>query len=429
MPWGIDIMQQFDLIVVGGGPAGYFGALRFTSLCPQASILILEKDEHVLQKLLMSGGGRCNITHDCDDPRELIKFYPRGGKALLNAFYHFGPQDLLAWFVERGLNFYCDPSGCYFPVTDKAQSVVDVLVSEADDLGIRTWNGSGMEKLVRSSEKEDYEVHLSDGQRISAPNVLVATGGSRQALKILQGLGIAITKPIPSLFAFQLHDPFLSELAGITMDLVELSLPATPFRQSGALLVTHRGLSGPAVINLSAWAARLLHDAGYRYELVIDWLTGRGLAERSFSLLKEKKQLFGSKQVDKASPFDEIPERLWQGLLSRAGLSPGMRWGDLSLTQLGSLNHELRRGIYLINGRDVHRQEYVTCGGVDLKEVDLSGFESRSFPGLCFAGEVLDIDGLTGGYNLQNCWTTGWIAGERLAKSFGNATSHHLEEN
>jgi hypothetical protein len=420
VPWGIDSMQHFDLIVVGGGPAGFFGALRFASLCPQASVLILEKDENILQKLLISGGGRCNITHDYDDPQELIKFYPRGGKALLNAFYHFGPQDLLAWFVERGLNFYCDPSGCYFPVTDKAQSVVDVLVKEADNLGVRTWMRAGMEQLTRSAETRGYDVRLTDGQQISAPYVLVATGGSRQAFKVLQALGIAITKPIPSLFAFKLQDPVLSELAGITVDMVELSLPGTPFRQSGALLITHRGLSGPAVINLSAWAVRILHDAGYRYELVIDWLAGRGPADRSLAVLKETKQALGSKQVGKSSPFDEIPDRLWQGLLCRAGLSTDIRWGDLSLPQLGSVNHELRRGNYLITGRDAHRQEYVTCGGVDLKEVDLSGFESRSFTGLCFAGEVLDIDGLTGGYNLQNCWTTGWIAGERLAKCFEN---------
>jgi predicted Rossmann fold flavoprotein len=416
VPWDIDRMQQFDLIVVGGGPAGFFGALRFASLCPKASILILEKDECVLQKLLISGGGRCNITHDCNDPRELIKFYPRGGKALLNAFYQFGPQELLAWFIGRGLNFYRDPAGCYFPLTDKAQSVVDVLVSEADHLGIQTWTGTGMEQLIQNLETGDYEVSLTDGQQISSPYVLVATGGSRQGFKVLQGLGIAITKPIPSLFAFQLQDPFLSELAGITIDRVELSLPGTPFRQSGALLITHRGLSGPVVINLSAWAARILHDAGYRHNLVIDWLAGRGHTDRSLAIVKENKQAFGSKQVGKTWPFEEIPERLWQRLLSCAGLSTGVRWGDLSLIQLDSLNQELRHGNYLITGRDAHRQEYVTCGGVDLKEVDLSGFESRTYPGLCFAGEVLDIDGLTGGYNLQNCWTTGWIAGERLAR-------------
>ena len=421
-------MQRFDLIVVGGGPSGFFGALRFASLCPQASILILEKDDHVLQKLLISGGGRCNITHDCDDPRELIKFYPRGGKALLNAFYHFGPRDLLAWFEGRGLHFYCDPEGCYFPITDKAQSVADVLIREADNLSIQTWMKAGLERLIRIPETGDFEVGLSDGQQVTAHNVMVATGGNRQAFKVLQGLGIAIKKPVPSLFAFQLLDPFLSELAGITVDLVELTLSGTPFHQSGALLITHRGLSGPVVINLSAWAARILHDAGYRYELEIDWLGRRGSIDQSFAVLKEFKQAQGSKQVGKVSPFEEIPERLWQGLLSRAGLSTGMRWGDLSLTQLGSLNQELRRGNYLITGRDAHRQEYVTCGGVDLKEVDLRGFESRPFPGLCFAGEVLDIDGLTGGYNLQNCWTTGWIAGERLAQKYlGTVTKDNTE--
>jgi len=411
-------MQRFDLIVVGGGPAGFFGALRFASLCPQASILILEKDDHVLQKLLISGGGRCNITHDCDDPRELIRFYPRGGKALLNAFYQFGPQHLLTWFEGRGLNFYCDPEGCYFPSTDKAQSVVDVLVKAAEHFGIRVWTQAGMQNITYDAGKGEYSIQLSVGEEVVAPLVLIATGGNRDAMQVSARFGIATIAPIPSLFAFKMEETFLEDLAGITVEQVNLSLPGTPFSQSGVLLITHRGLSGPAVINLSAWAARLLHNKKYRQDLVIDWLPGEGRTDLSLNDLKTYKLAHGSKAVSQRSPFDQLSERLWKGLVRQAGMAEDMRWGDLSLSQLVILNRELRGGVYHINGRDTHRQEFVTCGGVDLKEIDLSGFESRSFPGLCFAGEVLDIDGLTGGYNLQNCWTTGWIAGERLATCY-----------
>jgi hypothetical protein len=412
--------------VVGGGPAGFFGALRFGSLCPQASILILEKDDHVLQKLLISGGGRCNITHDCDDPRELIKFYPRGGKALLNAFYQFGPQHLLTWFEEHGLNFYCDPEGCYFPITDKAQSVVDVLVKAAEHFGIRVWTQAGMRSITHDVGKEEYSIQLSVGEEVVAPLVLIATGGNRDAMQVAARFGLATISPIPSLFAFKMEETFLEDLAGITVEQVNLALPGTPFSQSGVLLITHRGLSGPAVINLSAWAARLLHDKKYRQDLVIDWLPGEGRADLSLNDLKTYKLAHGSKTVSQRSPFDQLSERLWKGLVRQAGMAADLRWGDLSLTQLVILNRELRGGVYHINGRDIHRQEFVTCGGVDLKEVDLSGFESRSFPGLCFAGEVLDIDGLTGGYNLQNCWTTGWIAGERLAQKYpGTVTKHN----
>lgn len=416
-------MEKFDLIVVGGGPAGFFGALRFAELCPKASVLILEKGDTLLQKVLISGGGRCNITHDCNDPNELIKAYPRGGKALRNAFYQFGPAQLIKWFEARGLKFYSDSKGCYFPVTDKAQSVVTVLLDEAARLGIKLHTGAGVQSIQREESSLHYKLGLSDGAEVSAPLVLIASGGNRQMLKILRDFGVQIEKPVPSLFSFKLDEPALLSLAGITVEEVLLTLPQTDFRHTGVLLITHRGLSGPAVINLSSKAARLLYEADYQHSLWIDWLPGLGKMTLSLAHLKAFKQKNGRKLVETTAPYSDLPERLWKTLVRRTGIADPLHWADLSNAHMDALNLELRRGAFQIVGRDPHRQEYVTCGGVSLKQVDLSGFESKLHAGVCFAGEVLDIDGLTGGYNFQNCWSTAWVAAGRLAQRFEQMTN------
>jgi len=409
-------MNEFDLIVAGGGPAGFFGALRFTELCPQASVLILEKSDAVLQKVLITGSGQCNITHNCNNPKELIKFYPRGSKALLNAFYQFGPEDVIQWFGERGLKFYCDDTGCYFPITDNAQSVVDILTQESVSLGIHVWTETGMESLHYNNETQCFNIKISNEDMIQSPLLLIATGGNRQGLKTLRDFGLDIIPPIPSLFAFQLQDPQITQLAGITVPNVALSLPGSSLRQTGPILITHRGLSGPVVINLSAWAARLLHESAYKYPLLIDWLPGSGPEAASLEILIAYKQKNGSQPLDKLSPFFELPIRLWKAMVGRTGLEIVKHLVDLTKAQLASLNQQVRRGEYQITGRDPHKQEYVTCGGVDLKQLDQRWFESKCYRGLCFAGEVLDVDGLTGGYNLQNCWSTAWVAAGRLAE-------------
>ncbi len=416
-------MKTYDLIVVGGGPAGFFGALRFAELCPKASVLILEKGDTLLQKVLISGGGRCNISHDCNDPNELIKAYPRGGKALRNAFYQFGPAQLIKWFETRGLKFYIDTEGCYFPVTDKAQSVVHVLLDGATRLGIQLRTGAGVQSIQRKESSLYYKLGLSDGAEVSAPLVLIASGGNRQMLKILRDFGVQIEKPVPSLFSFKLDEPALLSLAGITLEEVLVTLPQTDFRHTGALLITHRGLSGPAVINLSSKAARRLWEEGYQHPLWIDWLPSLGNTYYSLTTLRGFKHKNGWQVVEKASPFQDLPERLWKTLVRRTGIADSLHWADLSNAQMDALNLELRRGAFQIVGRDPHRQEYVTCGGVSLKQVDLSGFESKLHAGVCFAGEVLDIDGLTGGYNFQNCWSTAWVAASRLAQRFEQMTN------
>jgi len=408
-------MQPFDLVVVGGGPAGFFGAIRFKQLCPLARVLIVEKDSLPLRKLLQTGGGRCNITHACPDPREFIKSYPRGGKFLLGALFHFGPDDLLNWFEDQGLDFYCDPQGCYFPITDRAQSVVDILLDRAKKIAIEIRTQVSMEDLAINLQDNSCLIGLSSGDQVYSSLVLIATGDNRKALEVVAKLGIPQSPVMPALFAFKLQEPGLAQLAGITVERVGLRLPLTPFAQAGTLLITHRGLSGPVVINLSSWAARHLHDAGYRHALQVDWLDGIGDQGSSNEILKQYKRSNSTRRITALSPFPALSLRLWQWLVLRSQIPEQLRWGDLSKVQMAGLNLVLRAGLFAICGRDAHKQEFVTCGGVQLDAIDAQGFECRDLPGLCFAGEVLDIDGLTGGYNLQNCWTSAWLAGERLA--------------
>lgn len=418
--------QTFDLIVIGGGPAGFFAAIRFAALvsanhAPRVDpprVLILEKSEQVLGKLLLSGGGRCNLTHDTSDPAELIRFYPRGRKALRNTFYRFGPPQTVQWFAERGLRCYTDEIGCVFPLSNSSQSLADVLTGEAERLGVRVWTQAGAQGLAQDETTRRWQVRISNGSEVSAPLLLIAAGGSRAMLKGLRAIGVTVEDPIPSLFAFRLAETEFIPLAGIVVEDTQTSLPGTRLKQRGALLFTHRGISGPAVINLSAWAARELHQSQYQRPISIDFLPAHGSPDTTDSQLLAQKQQASTRQVNSRSPFEALPARLWEVLCARAGLPETLRWADMSKAQLAKLRTELRACLVHLTARDTHQQEYVTCGGVALHGIDLQTFESKTRPGLFFAGEVLDVDGLTGGYNLQNCWSTGWAAGTSMAQCY-----------
>ena len=408
--------SHFDLVVVGGGPAGYFAASRFASLCPESKVLLIEKSSQVLQKLLITGGGRCNITHRSNDPQELISQYPRGGKSLLNHFYNFGPSELLKWFEARGLDFYCDANDCYFPTTDRAQSVVDILISGAEQLGIIVWVDAGMEGLLWDDRNRHFRIALPGGNTVQTKQLLIASGGNRNALRVLALFGIQINAPVPSLFTFKVNDELLNQLSGITIDQVGMSLPGTTLGHTGALLITHHGLSGPVVLNLSSKAARFLSDVGYLAPLQVDWLPGLGPEGFTMDLLQQWKKAHGASTVVKTSVFKELPLRVWQMVIKRVNITDALRWADLTKPQLVVINQMLRRMIIELTGREASKQEYVTCGGVDLGQLHQQGYALKTNPNMCFAGEVLDIDGFSGGYNLQNCWTTAWVAAGWLAK-------------
>lgn len=405
--------HSFDLVMVGGGPASIFAAIQFAERCPDANIVILEKTDRLLQKVLISGGGRCNLTHDCNDPRELINFYPRGGKSLLNAFYQFGPKDTIGWFNSREVNFYVDDDGCYFPSTNRSQTIIDILLNRTNQLGIKTWTQVAAERI--SIEKEtQYYIHLSSGDQLLTPRLLMATGGNRQALKMIQALGENVIPPVPSLFSFIINDYRLEGLPGLTVSPAKLSIPGSKFSQVDDLLITHRGLSGPAAINLSAWAARYFHEHQYQLPLEIDWLPLLGNIEEFYASLWQYRETHSTRLITNRCPFPQLVHRLWERLCQSAGIDEKTRWADLSKKRIRTLAQELRKGQFKIDGRNQQKQEYVTCGGVDLKSIHLKTMQSKLFPNLFYAGEVLNIDGLTGGYNLQNCWTTGWIAGNSM---------------
>ena len=437
-----DASIVWDLIIVGGGPAGFFAALACAAGASPTSpfkILILEKANRPLGKVLVSGGGRCNLTHACYDPAQLVTYYPRGGVALRGAFTRFQPADTMAWFEQRGVRLKTEADGRVFPVSDQAQTVVDCLLEAAAQAGILLRTRASVAAvsavpvavLGGESSANPLPIRLpkhftltlaGSSETFTARCVLLATGGESGSLALAQGLGHTLAPPVPSLFTFTVHDARLQGLAGVAVDPVGLALLAEDgsplrgagMRQLGPLLVTHWGLSGPAVLRLSAWGARELHGCAYQAGLRINWL-GEMRQEQALDALRAYKESHARQKPAVHAPFDCLPQRLWARLVGAAPFSPEQNWGDLSKAAMQALAGELTAGRYAIQGKGPFKEEFVTCGGVRLEEVDFKTMESRRLPGLYFAGEALDVDGLTGGFNFQNAWTTGWIAGTAAA--------------
>ena len=417
--------NSVDLLVVGGGAAGFFAAVNCAELNPELRILIVEKSSHPLAKVLISGGGRCNLTHTCFDPAQLVQHYPRGGAALRGPFTRFQPRDTMAWFEAHGVRLKTEADGRVFPITDSSQTIVDCLLGAAEGAGIMLRTRCTVQSFSLSNEPDTrFRLILRDAdgsQELSARSVLLATGGDRAGMQLAAGLGHHLIPPVPSLFSFTLPDPRLEGLAGVSVPRARLRLldengkmpRLAGLEQEGALLVTHWGLSGPAVLRLSAWGARWLHERRYHAGLLVNWL-GKP-PEAVQEKLREQKTASSPQKVDAHSPFPELPLRLWKRLCAAASVRPEQNWADLSRAQLADLAGELSDGRYAVQGKGQFKDEFVTCGGVDLDEVDFHTLYSRLVPGLYFAGEILDIDGLTGGFNFQSAWTTGWLAGRALA--------------
>lgn len=400
-----------DILVVGGGAAGFFGALSCALHFPAHRIKIAEKNRQVLSKVRISGGGRCNVTHACFEPRLLIQNYPRGQNELRGPFSRFQPGDTIEWFEKRGVALKAEEDGRMFPVTDDSETIIRCFLKEAREAGIAIETERGIENVFKENDGR-FTVEFVGGERGSYDRLLMATGSSPKIYSLMERLGHTIVPLVPSLFTFTIPlSPFL-DLSGVSVPSVEIELPRFRLRQTGPCLFTHWGLSGPAVLKLSAWAARELHAVDYKTEIIVNWvphLSEAVLIDRLLLLKKEK----GSRQLGSDSCFD-LPKQLWKKLLLLAGNSEETRWAMLSRGQLQALVSQIRSTKLALDGKITYKQEFVTCGGIALDQVDFKTMESRVCPGLFFAGEILNIDGVTGGFNFQNAWTTGWIAGRSI---------------
>jgi predicted Rossmann fold flavoprotein len=406
-----------QIIVIGGGAAGFFAAITCAQTNPNLRVTLLEAGKTPLSKVKISGGGRCNVTHACFDPRQLVQYYPRGGKALRGAFSRFQPQDTVAWYAQQGVQLKTEADGRMFPTTDDSATIVDCLHSAAMAAGVKIWTSAGVADIAPQTPS-GWTVTLKSGEILTADRVLLATGNNPSAYKWAQQLGHPILPPVPSLFTFNIPDPRLANLAGVSVKSAIVKLPSTgktPLAQTGALLITHWGVSGPAILKLSAWGARSIAESRYKIDLNINWLPDLSIDKLREMILAVKSQL-PQKTIQNSCPI-LIPHRLWESLTTYIGIQSTDRWAGLSNKTLDRLIQELSRGEYQITGKGAFKEEFVTCGGIDLKSVNFQTMESKLAPGLYFAGEILDIDGVTGGFNFQSAWTTGYLAGVAMAQN------------
>ncbi len=432
-------MNSRRIVIAGGGAAGFFAALACVDSGCTAEIVILEKSPQLLSKVKISGGGRCNVTHACFDAREFATRFPRGERALIAPFKQFQTSDTVAWFAARGVKLKTESDGRMFPTTDSSQTIIDCLLNAARAAGVGLITNCGVERVAKKSgggfeltlataiQRTTANPHpgplpfrkgegeFSSAAPIFCDRLLLAIGGCRTPAlgQLAVSLGHTLEAPVPSLFTFHVATPWLRELAGVSVESVEASVPGAGLRERGALLVTHWGLSGPAILRLSAWGARALHGQNYRFPLHVNWLPHLN-TEKLAAEIQARRDSQPARLIVN-SPIAALPARLWEQLVLASGVTRDARWPALSRSAQHKLIQQLIRTELPVTGKSLNKDEFVTCGGVRLGEVNFKTMESRICPGLFLAGEVLDLDGLTGGFNFQAAWTTGWIAGRAMA--------------
>ena len=405
--------MTFDLIVIGGGAGGFFTAIRLAEIFPGAKISILEAARKPLSKVEISGGGRCNVTHACFDPEELTKFYPRGQKELLGPFNHFQPADLVEWFRSKGVKLKKESDGRMFPVTDKSSTIINCFMDAIRASGIQLQTSTRASDWTYIENEKQWKVKLFDGRIMNSKYLLIASGSDQRTWDSLKGMGHNIISPVPSLFTFNIRDKNLTSLMGISKADVHLSIPALNLETNGPLLITHWGMSGPAILKLSAWGARVLYDCGYVFDLVVNWMgeeSRESIRNRLQALIKENQRRY----IINLS-FTDNPARLWKYFCSRAEIPDQLNGAETGKKHLDRLADVLCRDVYRVTGKSTFKEEFVTAGGVDLKEIDMKNFESKIRPDLFLVGEVLNIDALTGGYNFQAAWTGAELAATSIA--------------
>lgn len=397
------------LAVIGGGAAGFFAAITAAENNPDLKVIILEQGNEVLGKVKISGGGRCNVTHACFDVKELVKFYPRGHKELLGPFYRFNTEHTIQWFEYRGVELKTEADGRMFPVSDSSQSIMDCLIETATAYDIKIIKQA---KVMRLDVADSFQIYFND-RALNADYLLIASGSSNTIWQQLKKLGHEIIEPVPSLFTFNIRHELIKGLEGISFQQVSLSLKEAKIETQGALLITHTGLSGPTILKLSAFAARLLNEKKYQFELMINWIDSS--TDEAMLRLKSEKDIQAKRQASNFSPF-ELPQRFWLKVLEVNGIPANKLVADLSRNELQNIANALTKCVLKVHSKNTNKEEFVTAGGISLKEVDFKTMESKLIPNLFFAGEVLDIDAVTGGFNFQAAWTTGFIAGSSLAE-------------
>lgn len=399
------------VVIIGGGAAGFFTAINAKEFNPELDITILEKGKDVLQKVKISGGGRCNVTHACFDPKELTSNYPRGERELLGPFHQFMTGDTFEWFENNGIPLKIEEDGRVFPESNSSQTIIDCFLDKTKQLGIPVVTHAGVVSIIRDGNQWQLSTK-SINYRCDA--LVVASGSSKQIWKLLSELGHKIVNPVPSLFTFNINDARLTNLAGISVSDVELSMMGSDFETRGPILITHWGLSGPAVLKLSAFGARKLNELNYEYEVRVNWVSAS--YQEVYENLISFKSSRGNQRVSLKCPFEKIPKRLWEHLIAEADILPSQNWADLSKTQIDATVKQLIQCSFRAKGKSTFKEEFVTAGGVELKEIDFKHFKSKLHENMYLIGEVINVDAVTGGFNFQNAWTGGWIAAKSLAK-------------
>lgn len=420
---------MFDVIIVGGGAAGFYAAIHIAEQVPNLNIAIFERGKTVLSKVKVSGGGRCNVTHGEFSPKELTANYPRGEKELLGPFHTYAPMDVMAFFEERGVPLKIEEDGRVFPKSDSSQSIIDCLVGQAERLGVHILKNSSVKAIAKLDE--GWQVTTMN-KSYSTKKLLLATGSNPKIWKLLEELGHHIVAPVPSLFTFNINDERIKGIQGLSTYATVEVLPKKTFHTDtkslnlksvakedavlyadGPLLITHWGMSGPAILKLSAWGANILNEYNYSFRIRVNWLPDYS-TESMEAYLKELKGVEAKKTVMRTN-LTELPKRLWQRLVAAAQISPEERWGDITKVKLQTLAEQLTASSFKVEGKSTFKEEFVTAGGVDLKEINFKTFESKLHPNLYFAGEIINVDAITGGFNFQNAWTGAYIAAQGIS--------------
>ncbi|MCC6837823.1 MAG: NAD(P)/FAD-dependent oxidoreductase [Bacteroidia bacterium] len=406
-------MNTWKIIVIGGGAAGFFAAVNIAHQHPELEVVLLEKSNKLLSKVSVSGGGRCNVTHACFDNSILVKHYPRGEKELRNIFSRFTTTDTINWFKQRGVELKTEEDGRMFPVSNTSETIVQCLLKEAEKYNVNIKLGVDI-TLIEKNEDDTFTLHANGGGRFDCNKLVIATGGNAKdtAYQWLEKLGHTIIKPVPSLFTFNIPNNPVTELMGVSVPQAKVKIAGTKLETEGPLLITHWGLSGPAILKASAWGARQLSEMNYQFTALVNWLP-KHTDEKLRIEFNNQREENASKAIVGNGPF-ELPKRLWEFLCQKANISETMRWADLPKKNANVLVNHILNDEYKVQGKTTFKEEFVTCGGIALKEIDLSKMESKLIPGLFFAGEVIDVDGITGGFNFQNAWSTAWVVSQNI---------------